>query len=84
MFCPSLLSRMEQQHLTFSGRVMPGHKYPFEAIAAETRESQVSHLGRAAPRFGDDMLDRKRVGVKPSEASAILALSLRPLRHCPN
>ncbi len=84
MFGPSLPSRMKKRHVTFSCGVMPGHKYPFEAVAAETRESQVSRFGRAAPRFGNDMLDRKRVGVKPGKAAAILALSLRPLRDCPN
>ena len=74
MRCPALLTGMKQQHVTLGGRVSPCDKGFFEAIAAETGQSKVRRVGRAASCFRNDMLDRKRIGGKAGEAAAILTL----------
>ena len=80
---PSLLSWMEQRHVSLGRRVRPCDRGSFEAVTAQTGQSQVRCFSRAASRFGDDMLDGKRVRMKAREAPAILTLPLRPLRHRP-
>lgn len=81
---PLLMPGVEQWHVKLGCRIVSGDERSFEAIAAQTGQSQVCRHGLAAPRFGNNVVNRKGIRRKAGGAATILAPSRCPLRHHPN
>ena len=75
MLCPLLLSRMKERSLPFRYGVNPRLERAFETVASQTRERKVRFVCGTASRFGDDMLNGKRIRVKPAETAAVFTLA---------